>query len=202
MTIYPFKSKIHNDRIHVDDVSGDYIAFICPDCFNTMVFKANITIRLQNVDKEAFSYVYAEPKYTIQCTKCSAINTYAREEYIDPNIAPIIAELNRKGFVTKFSCEGHEESTPDLEIYDKFYLDKCLPYIWFKYAEQRHVLQDYPLVKPWYVDEDDGDVFCIRVNKEDYANYSLEDRLITLKQWVDNLPYCFNKVYTPKNSKT
>ena len=158
---------------------------------------------MQNVDKEADAYIGITPAYTIQCTKCKEITTFLYE--LDPNITPMIAELNRKGYDTVYSCEGHRVNEDE----------QSQPYIMFKYPGQRTVVDYYPLPDPWYLEgtekdpyKDDSDhnwymdsndsivkssdLFVIRCKNNEVP---IRERMAMLRRWVNNLPYCFDEVF-------
>ena len=201
--MYPVRRVDYTKDNHVVMKVKDYIGFVCPHCYNSMIMRASITLNMQNVDKTSETYLGITPAYTVECTKCHEVTTYLYE--LDPNITPMIAELNRKGYDTVYSCEGHRENEDDI----------CVPYIMFKYPGQRSVCDYYPLPDPWYLEGSDKDpynddetyniymdendhiiksdkLFIIRVKNNDVP---IRERMAALRRWVNNLPYCFDEVF-------
>ena len=196
--VYPFRTIEYSKKYHQVQKFKDYVGFYCKSCFNPMIYRASITINLQHIDKEETASIFLQPHYELECPKCHHINQY--DECLDPNITPMIAELNRKGYATVFCCEGHKVNQDS----------HSLPYIRFKYNGQKRVIDYVPLVGPWKLDGDYetligddgveyrqyiGNRFTIRCDNLDMP---IRERMAYLRRWVNALPYCFEEEFTPE----
>ena len=178
--LYPRRTIDYCKPYHFIRKEKDYGGFFCPHCFNPMVFRLSVTMNIQNIDKDAEYYISMTPQYNIQCTKCKELLHF--DYVLDPNITPILAELNRKGYETVESCEGHRVNQQDVS----------LPYITFKYPGQRNVVKYIALQGPWYLDENE-DKFIIRCKD---MSVPIRERMAYLRKWVNALPYCFEENFT------
>ena len=179
-TMYPRRTVDFSNPYHFVRKEKDYIGFYCNSCFNPMVFRASVTMNIQNVDKDATSHISMTPCYNVQCPVCGNLMQF--KDCLDPNITPMIAELNRKGYETIESCEGHRVNQDDVS----------LPYISFKYPEQKNVIKYIPLQGPWYLD-DNNDAFIIRCKD---VSIPIRERMAYLRRWVNALPYCFEEAFS------
>lgn len=163
-TIYDYENNKY-----INSTKGEY-GFICPHCGNVMYKKVDYTI--------AFNWLhdYAAPveeSFLEICETCGKeIDTYS----LDPNIAQIICDLNRMGYKTTNSCEGHtfhyedigspsgnEEELPIIERQKEGY-ETDSAYILF---ENDQIMKDYPTPpEGWHWDYLTGD------SKEAYLVYN------------------------------
>lgn len=180
--MYPTRKINYSKSNHPIIKYKDYMGVWCPVCFNPIVMRTSITLNMQHVDKEEVSEIKVTQQYMIECPKCHAKNKYTKLD--DPNIVPMIAELNRKGYETVGSCEGHRLNQKDAE----------LPYIKFRYPKQRDVIKYIPLQGPWFLDESDFPNFIIRCPD---VSVPIRERMAHLRRWVNALPYCFEEEFSP-----
>lgn len=134
------------------DRMGD-VALMCPKCFGLSFHKFNFSyssILSQNYttdipDTEFFSYkddIDINPETVEVCPvvnyiteKCPHCNTDTKLIEVDAYIAEVVSLLNKKGYFTNFSCEGHNESTnPYISFSNKKQMEKyvhTIPTSWF-----------------------------------------------------------------------
>ena len=166
---YPFyniKTKLNGGY---KNIIGDYVGFYCPHCFTPIIIKTKIVL-------ESKEDIYIVPKFYIKCENCN--NYIDFDFYIDPNITNCIAQLNKKGYITRNCCEGHNydiEHGGDAYIQFKSKIDTSkLIYPW------------YNRFKDYYIDKDNikHKCTCIRCN---INNSTLEERIDSLQKWIDLL---------------
>ena len=140
------------------------IAYMCPHCYNIIYMngKTYSSISSSNIDD-----FYLNINLTFMCPFCE--NRVVGIE-LDPNIAEDISILNKKGYTTKYCCEGH--------ISDHQYITS--PYIYFN---NMHYDIAKNLPKTWCVDND-YDGFIIRGDISNPKKKILED----LHKMVEKLP--------------
>lgn len=128
-----FKKRTHNS------MAKGTIAVMCPKCYNNtkhMVSQDSSIIVLSNTYNDCVS-PFTKIEYKINnCKKCSAEDVIGIES--DPNIADAISILNKKGYYTKYCCEGHS--------------DRDSPYIYFSDLNILDVIHRLPLT--WNIDYD------------------------------------------------
>jgi len=196
-TGYSFKSK-------------GWIGLYCKHCFHPIKFKDYIHFSLPNIKQDGFrpDTVSITPMYKFTCPKCGRTSIFHYE--LDVNITPMIAELNRKGFRTKYCCEGHEIGNVSTygcnhvlgESYIYFDKNRIL-------ADIDNLSRTHPLPSPWqrdisktyYTDKfgcetdkvkkDWGKEFLIEVPREN--DTPIEERMEVLRRWVDALPELFRR---------
>ena len=90
-------------------------ALFCPDCGRMNYFKINSKITTNS------KYIcWIMPTYVMNCSFCG--HKIYSDDVIDGGIAEAIEILNKKGYKTSYSCEGH---------YDDKHGITSLPYILF-----------------------------------------------------------------------
>ena len=161
-----------------------YVGLMCPHCYNYIIRRVNYisSILIENENSTSIEDPDLQMVNKIHylkrtCDFCNAEDVDLIQ--VDVNIIESISILNKKGFKTRFCCEGHgDTSTNGYILFDNNNIDKFLDTL--------------PIT--WYLDLDDMkryDKFhCIRA---DACNY--EEALLDLKEWVDSLP---NLVYFTK----
>lgn len=151
------------------------IAFMCPICYNIIYIngKYDYKVTVPFIDEFNFD--------TIFNFKCPCCENIVKGIELDPNIAKDISRLNKKGYITKFCCEGHISKKEDRGSSD--------PYIFF---ENGIKISEDILPKSWYIDnniydENDNklDRFIIRGN---IKHYSKKQILNDLTEMINILP--------------
>jgi hypothetical protein len=148
-----------------------------------------MTINLKN---EINNPIWVEPVYHITCNECGEKYT-TTDDPLDPNIAPIISMLNRKGYETLFSCEGHKYPYNNETCPSQFY-------IYFKEFKYIKLVEKYPLPGLFSIEDYDteSNKFVIRA-----AMYSMDkdapsskDLCDAIRLWARRLPNAedFDKV--------
>ena len=89
---------------------------------------------------------------------------------LDGNIAKTISILNKKGYTTKFCCEGHKEYAGYI-----YFSNNVFPYI-----EKMNVPDS------WYIDTKNlsKNKFVIRAKN----NIGINKRINDIENWAENLP--------------
>lgn len=188
--MYPFVSLcfFYGNR-HIIKHSG-YMGVLCPKCYAGTVLKGHLKYNVAPAEKGKYTddlFLFVKPKIAITCPECG--KTVFVDSFIDPNILPILTTLNRKGYITEFSCEGHVE-----RVEDDF--GQSVAYIRFKHPEQRAVLERYPLISPWedgserntIVDEDTMIIEHIFQIDCLETNTTIRERMAALRRWANSLP--------------
>lgn len=183
--IYPESSNVEYEYDMVsNDVMYGTLALMCPECFEInyadIIHSSHTTVSAYD-DANIEPIIMPLPRYRIaECTCCGAEYVYAIP--IDINIANAISLLNQKGYITKFSCEGHGVigsfgyiMFKDTGILD--YVDKLAP-TWFV---------DHDGLSGRYAFFNDDDRITTHVIiRSDWFNY--EESLSDLWDWVVGLP--------------
>lgn len=162
-----------------------YIGFMCPDCYDYTIdkFKFGLSITEQNNDK--FSLI--KPKreippmgYVHGCPNCGGVDSLIA---IDPNIIKVISILNKKGYKTKYCCEGHNcDSIPQAYIY--FEKDFGSSPEEFKNA----IIYDLPIT--WYFDLVSYKELNHLTIRSEYINHN--EAMIDILNWALNLKCIIN----------
>ena len=174
------------DKVFVDKEShirigrNGFRSLMCPDCYNMITIYSRNNIVFDKNDK--FEGLESELKYYGTCSVCGNDGEMIE---LDANIAPTIQLLNKKGYTTKFCCEGHLEFNP---YYGAPEISNA--YIYFAHNEQQHVLKYYPLPKSWvnttFVDVLDNIGFVIRDKfTRDAVTACDEEEFDAMKTWEE-----------------
>jgi hypothetical protein len=126
---------------HHSKVKGT-LAYMCPACKEITYLEGSYSFNLKNVNKPENS-VHAKIVVKLTCDNCGHIINNATGA-LDPNIAPVISELNKKGYYTLESCEGHQ--------YDDE--KSSQPYIWFTSDKIEKAIKNNPLPEGFYIDKE------------------------------------------------
>ena len=100
---------------------------------------------------------------------------------VDKDIAATIQILNKKGFHTLFSCEGHRELLPGGEK-----IRTSFPYITFTSGLSDDILSSLP--ESWTYEEEDESIYCYIFTDND-ADFEHQRRaaLDEIQQWASAL---------------
>ena len=134
--------------------------------FNKKVYFPNSMLCMCNVCHDLYSVkdIRFEPKDIWEVGECPKYGCYGTLVEIDEMIAPMIRELNNKGYITDFCCSGHPGST------------SCSSY---SYISFKHAPESKP-PKFWFWDKNNPKV--LRAHKG-----SIYLRMYSLEKWVDEL---------------
>lgn len=138
---------------------------MCPHCYNIIYMNGKTYSDISSSDIDDF---YLDINLIFTCSFCEN-RTNGIE--LDPNIAEDISILNKKGYTTKYCCEGH--------ISDHQYI--AIPYIYFNDTHDS-IVKNLP--GTWHVDSDGYDGFIIRGDISNSKKKILED----LHKMVEKLP--------------
>lgn len=173
------KTNDHIGRIHYYH-KGDQ-ALMCSNCYE-----------LTPIKMEAKSTLIYKPKLNIcfnplisyDCEECGYDNEVAI--ILDGKIASIISDLNKKGYKTCYSCEGHFNNycTEYIDDNDEFIFNVAEAYISFEKP-----LEVDSIPKFWVLyNEDDEMKHRIITTNSDEKGFNKNKALDSLRVWVKNLP--------------
>lgn len=114
------------------------------------------------------NYVCPYCFYQINKCICKVYPPYALIQ-IDEGIQEIVRELNRKGYKTKYSCEGHFDYS--YNIYIKFYEKYNFPKLPKGFTKSDFVIEH----------------IMTETDNEDKFNQEKKEYLSLLKEWVKSL---------------
>ena len=158
-----------------------YVGFMCPKCFSVNYFEADFTVSGQKstFNRKGIDY-YMFPTFHIKCSRCN--EKFITQAWLDPNIAFVIGLLNKKGYETKYCCEGHREDEIFLCDTSRNKKIKTAPYIMFrKEATIDFIKATVLLPSPWFIKG--NSVRCKPKDADKDGNY-----LEILLNWVVKLP--------------
>lgn len=177
------KIKFNNKKVkekYYDNYIGR-LALMCPYCYETHMIDINKKLKMKYHVKYNDNYeIFASTKFNGICKYCHNPVDFIE---IDGNIAKTIKILNRKGYNTKFCCEGHDKikHKKDGISLAYIYFDNGTTYLEFI----KNFLPD-----SWYIDQgelNDGK-FIIRAKR----NIPLKKRIHDIQKMaekLDNLMY-------------
>ncbi len=184
-----FKEMIDNDQFTVEEVDH---ALYCNNCHNLYEMKGFILHNITAVDVTLTSSDFS--LYDTQCKNCGNLMIV-----LDKEISEDIALLNKKGYVTEFSCQGHSLQDCSYIAFDdnttKTLLDKkTLPPDKWYYESANMYLADEDTYRP-------GEVIILRsVLQRFYGDEGIlqllglsydelyKETMTNLHEWVKNLP--------------
>ena len=118
------------------------LALMCPNCYGICMLNMDRKLKYTVKDDckiSTFTKIFGD------CKHCHKFADYIE---IDGNIAKTIKILNRKGYFTKYCCEGHDKV--------KRKNDKVsLAYIYFKNDLTYLEFIEKVLPNSWYIDQND-----------------------------------------------
>lgn len=148
---------------------------ICPECFHdngTMRETAEFLTDSPAVTSIEGSYIYS---IKAKCQNCGRES----DDFIlvDDKIGDLIITLNKKGYLTEYSCEGHVG-----------YSDAYIFFVTPLYRKIKAFEKNLPY--DWYIDEEDFANGCliIRSEVEDYYDPDEKYDIKMLEVWADSLP--------------
>jgi hypothetical protein len=112
MNIWESNYDLTSIGLNADSVEAGDVYLMCSKCYS--IYRANIShvtkFNIVTKDKEliADGTQIRERLIIIDCPNCHTFNIDAIE--LDVNIAECVSILNKKGYYTKYSCEGEHSS--------------------------------------------------------------------------------------------
>ena len=156
------------------------IGFMCPHCYEPIL--VDVDYHEKFIPLNLNTYLHYKREYTFICPSCKREFDW-NDWPMDPNITRVISILNKKNYITKGSCEGHNDTNK--------------AYIYFINNNYKQLFNNhYILPEMWEIDDEKFvNGFAIRC---DCSKYSLEERITSIEEWAKNLPY-FDKEYFANN---
>ncbi len=116
------------------------IVYMCPECRKLVGIKRKDNSEEINYNFEDFEIEHDEMYilynldiyFNIRCTcpNCKEEDVLLIE--LDEGIADIVVEMNEKGYMTEFSCEGHVKDEENYDVaYIRFYVNSLADDIFF-----------------------------------------------------------------------
>lgn len=179
---YP-SEKVHgngNANLYMDGKTHTQygtIGLMCPHCFHVFYATINLTCYVSVITERGLIDVLQNTVYETDI--CESCGKYAKLIELDPNIAETISLLNKKGYLTKFCCEGHNERRRDNG------------YIYFKDRSIEDYLHTLPI--SWYIDLEDIRKLWYEFNpNRGYVircdSFNKAEALYDINQWAKTLP--------------
>lgn len=163
--------EVANKAMHCSyhkKMKGD-ICYLCPICFDridtTIECEMKSALTLQDPDTHCFVTHRVHRK----CWSCRNEVDFIE---LDPNIGKVVQMLNKKGYYTKFCCEGH---------------GKYNPYISFDQVDILDHVNTLPL--EWELDERDYYSYGGIVLRAVAPKWEWRQAIYVLQQWANSLPY-------------
>ena len=178
LVIYEYKKddeKPHKYTVTINDY------FHCFYCNKTE--KMNMVAHIESDSEIKFVDNKVKESFSKTCKKCKCDMYIIDEEVFDA-----IIKLNKKGYNTKFSCEGHSFNVPAYIAFDEDFTDEDVE----KFEAPEH----------WFWDKGDSifrfhtlrtlgsivfDTY-FEIKKISFEEYKKE-YLKSLYDWIDSLPY-------------
>lgn len=162
------KIKSKNKKIKYYDNYIGKLALMCPYCYETHM--------INNDNYE----IFASTKFNGICKYCHNSVNFIE---IDGNLGKTIKILNRKGYITKFCCEGHDKIKHKKD-------GISLAYIYFDNGIMYLEFIKNSLPDSWYIDQgelNDGK-FIIRAKRDIPLKKRIHD-IQKMAKKLDNLIY-------------
>lgn len=155
---------------HIHQKSVGYMGYICPSCnhVNKIYVAYKYTIKSPN------PIYFVDSKLEVICEECNK-SFESSIIGIDPNIISVIETLNKLGYKTDFSCEGHVYSNGNISR----------PYV--RFTDSR-AIEKYGSPKDWIIErdlDDDSGSTAIYYNESIDNNGRLKQKALgLLEDWV------------------
>lgn len=121
---------------------------------------------------------------TIKNNMCKVKDCYGDVVEIDELFVPVIAELNRKGYKTKYCCSGHCVGNGSWQSYIYFEDYTILPSLPEEYQHEQDIYT--------HINFEEGRVLIQRCFNQDMDLKELSNHIfsnaITILEWAEGLP--------------
>ena len=171
-----FKGKHCSAVYTVKEFIYGYMGYMCPKCFDYTIrylyYNSTFSIENEEPSTEEDVEMYADINIDITKRRCKACDAdYTHMIPVDPNIVDCISVLNKKGYLTKFCCEGHgSKNTTGYIVFKTPLILKYIHLLPLTWNFDRQVYLDWNM---------------IRIESDAY-NYV--ESILDLREWVNNLP--------------
>ena len=172
-----------DDNFHIPIQNTDiaYMGIMCPRCLFTDVVQ---TQQLPSIEKNSILSsteirIAQDVTYSGKCPCCKRENYFIE---IDVNILYAIKEFNRKGYATKFCCEGHLGTDKNIDE-DDVVRDG---YVYFDTNSILDHMHTLPL--SWYLDVEDFKSGFGHIIRYDVESNDKGLAMHELLQWAKSLP--------------
>lgn len=174
--------KINNDFeiVYGEGIESNMngtLALMCSNCYGLTYIDIEYNIKIKSKLYGHNVSISRDPKISITCKNC---HWYGDAILLDPNIAETISILNKKGYKTKYCCEGHSGEKYQYDGKD-YYVDTG--YIKF---EKGICIDPDSLPESWYLVLND----MIIKSKKDHSITYLND----IYEWAKSLPEYKNNI--------
>lgn len=192
LDVKTYRDMDFNSAVYIEDRSGPF-AHICPHCKTINFIDVELSVKARVSAHAKTDVEINEITYTIECHKCGK-HFKTNDQGIDPNIVDMIHTLNKLGYETRYSCEGHFNDARES------FASK--PYIVFADTS----ISKFKAPKGWKYKSFGENSLLMEYNGKFYDNIDKEKALETLDKWVNkkvkergskidlrNIYRCFNK---------
>lgn len=148
------------------------LAFVCPECSSIHYAGVKISAQLFDLNSGTDSL---EINVKIKCRDCHKTFVTNLSKALDPDIAQFIVALNKKGYKTTYSCQGH--------IYKSG--EESLSYVTFEESLSKDKLSELPAT--WRADPIDTLTTGTTI-RSSISKYGLSTVMEDLGKWINKLP--------------
>lgn len=170
-----------------------HFGVLCKVCGNPIIMKVHDHCIMEHTANDVDDNMFHAAVNTITCPKCKCSSDY--DVLLDPAITPVLYVLNRRGYKTVFSCQGHNKQDDTLLIKNDpndYYRETnkdSTAYIYFKdYSHSLHdILIQYPLPKSWYYNpNEEYNVFDFIIRAK--TGIPINEYMPDIYEWAYSLP--------------